>query len=289
MDTKELGRTGVLIPEIGVGTWKYAGGAATLRAVLERGATFIDTAEIYGTESVVGEAIAGIRDRVFVATKVSAEHFGHAQLLEAADRSLRQLKTERIDLYQLHWPSHTVPIGETIAAMEELVDAGKVRFIGVSNFSRRLLERAQAAVRKHRIVSNQVRYNLIDRHVETELLPHCRSTGVTLIAYSPLAEGLRHIAAKDPEAVLAAVARLAGRTEAQVALNWCASKPGVVALCKANSAARLREDLLASGWRLTEQQLAMLDRISFARTSSAELLLRRLAGDVLRTMGLRRD
>ena len=138
------------------------------------GACFIDTAESYGTEEVVGLAIQGIRKEIFLATKVSPRHFRHADVIAAADASLKRLNTDYVDLYQLHWPNYTVPIEETMGAMEQLVDSGKVRFIGVSNFFVRDLKRAQKAMRKHKIVSNQVRYNLIDRTVETDLLEYCR-------------------------------------------------------------------------------------------------------------------
>ncbi|MGQ9655824.1 MAG: aldo/keto reductase, partial [Thermodesulfobacteriota bacterium] len=130
MEQKQLGQTGVMLPEIGLGTWMYRGETEPIRRAVELGATHIDTAESYGTEDAVGEAIEGIRDRVFVATKVSPSHFRHDDLVRAAENSLRRLRTDHIDLYQLHWPSAEVPIAETMGAMEELVDAGKVRFIG---------------------------------------------------------------------------------------------------------------------------------------------------------------
>src|SRR5207249_11502185 len=146
----------------------------------------IDTAESYGTEEIVGEAIKGNRDRVFVADKVSPAHFRRSALLLAAERSLRRLRTDYIDLYQLQRPNYTVPIQETMAAMEELVEQGKIRFIGTCNFSATELKEAQAALSKCKIVSNQVRYNLVERTVEVELLRYCQETHLTVIAYSPL-------------------------------------------------------------------------------------------------------
>jgi len=131
MEFKPLGDTAVTLPEIGLGTWAYRGGAEPIRRSVELGGFHVDTAEAYSTEDAVGEAVKGIRDRVFLATKVSPSHFRHDDLIRAADSSLRRLQTDYIDLYQLHWPNASVPIGETMAAMEELVDAGKVRFIGV--------------------------------------------------------------------------------------------------------------------------------------------------------------
>src|SRR2546422_865839 len=135
MTTKPLSNTGVSIPEGGLGTWEYYAGPEPLRRGLEAGALFIDTAEMYGNEAVVGRAIKGVRDSVFIATKVSPEHFRLDDVLKAADGSLQRLGIDRIDLYQLHWPNERIPVEETLAGMERLVDAGKVRFIGVSNFS----------------------------------------------------------------------------------------------------------------------------------------------------------
>src|SRR3990167_2207493 len=158
MNYKELGRSGVMIPELVVGTWKYTNGVEPLRKGIELGAAFVDTAEAYGNEPLVGLAIKGIRDRVFLATKARWQQAGRSDLIEAAERSLRLLGTDHLDLYQLHEPNPHVPIEETLGAMEDLVDAGKIRFIGVCNFSRPQLEQALAASRKHKIVSNQVPY-----------------------------------------------------------------------------------------------------------------------------------
>src|SRR5881296_2267847 len=224
MNYKGLADTTVRLPEIGLGTFNYKGGVEPLRAGITLGASLIDTAESYGTEAIVGEAIRGNRDRVFLATKVSPTHFRRPALLLAAERSLQRLRTDRIDLYQLHRPNYTVPIQETMAGMEELVDRGKVRFIGVSNFSVGQLKRAQAALSKYRIVSNQVRYSLVDRTIEPPLLHYCQRNRITVIAYSPLAQGLHRIKEMDPGNTLEKVAAVVGKTKAQVALNWCISK-----------------------------------------------------------------
>jgi diketogulonate reductase-like aldo/keto reductase len=287
MNLKELGKTGVMLPEIGIGTLAYAGGADTLRKAIDIGMAFIDTAEIYGTEAIVGEAIAGIRNRVFVATKVAADHFERSEVHRAADCSLKHLRTDRIDLYQLHWPNPAVPIEETIGAMEELVDSGKARFIGVSNFNTTLLKRALAAARKHPIVSNQMPYSIIDRNIETELLPFCASRGMTVIAYSPLGRRFQSVLERDPERMLERVASAVQKTPAQVALNWCVSRPNVVAIVKTDSLARMEENCGSSGWGLTAEQLAMLDRIRFERQSLAALHLGRVTRSILRRLKLR--
>ena len=162
-----------------------------MREAIALGANFIDTAESYGTEEVVGEAIKGVRNKVFLATKVSPRHFRRPEVIRSAEQSLKRLGTDYIDLYQLHWPNYHVPIGETMAAMEELVASGKIRFIGVSNFSVREMERAQATLSKDRIVSNQVRYSLVERTIEDGLLQYCEDRQITILAFSPLASGLQ--------------------------------------------------------------------------------------------------
>lgn len=282
MNHKELGKTGVRLPEIGLGTSNYDGGPATLRRGVELGAFFIDTAESYFREEVVGDAVRGMRDKVFVATKVSPAHFRREEVRKAAEGSLRRLGMDYVDLYQLHEPNPTVPIEETMSAMEDLVDAGKVRFIGVSNFSARQMKRAQAAMRKHRIVSNQVRYSLVERTIEGDLLSFCQKSGVTILAFSPLGRGIANIRSRDSGNVLPQIAAEIGKTEVQVALNWCIAKPGVIAITKSNSVEHIMEDCDASGWRLSADQLRRLSEgIRYRQRSTGEVFLRRVARRIL--------
>jgi diketogulonate reductase-like aldo/keto reductase len=278
MKSKTLGNTGVQVPELALGTWQYRGGVGPLRAGIELGASFIDTAELYGTEPVVGRAIRGIRDRIFLASKVSPRHFRRHDVIKAAECSLKQLNTDYLDLYQLHWPNYTVPIGETMAAMERLVEMGKVRFIGVSNFTCAELRRAQKVLSKIRIVSNQVRYSLVDRTPEEGLLQYCDAHQISLLAFSPLATGFDHIRSCDPDDVLGQVAVAVGETRAQVALNWCVSHPAVIAIFKADKAEHVRENCAASGCELSAEHLHLLEsRILHNSRSRPERLLRRLA------------
>jgi diketogulonate reductase-like aldo/keto reductase len=286
MNFKELGNTGVRLPEIGFGTWRYTGGVGPLRKAIDQGAALIDTAEAYGTEEVVGEAIREYRSRVFVATKVSPRNFRRSDLLRAAERSLERLKTSHIDLYQLHWPNYTVPMEETMAAMEELADAGKIRFIGVSNFSVRELEQAQAMLSGHRIVSNQLRYSLIERTVERDMLDYCKRNQITVLAFSPFGESFSNIQAADSEKVLAKVAAATGRTEAQVALNWLIAKDNVVAIPKASTVQHVIEDCEASAWRLSASQYLLLDaKIRFKQRGHLQSAARRCARHLLQLAG----
>ncbi len=285
MEFKVLGQSSTKLPAIGFGTWKYKDGIEALRQAIEAEAAFIDTAESYGTEPIVGEALKGIRDRVFLATKVSPEHFRHDALHQAADRSLRLLQTDYLDLYQLHMPNYNVPLTETMGAMEELVDAGKVRFIGVSNFSVALFKKAQRALRKYRIVSNQLRYSVVERSIEPALLRYCQENLITILAFSPLGEGMSQLVARDPPGVLRQVAQMTGKTIAQVALNWCIAKAPVVAITSSASPAHVREDCAATGWRLTEEQVQWLDtRIRYRRRGMVEAALRRLGRRVVQKL-----
>jgi len=263
MKLKRLGNTSVMVPEIGLGVWKYRGGVEPLRRGIELGAFLIDTAEMYRTEDVVGQAVKGIRDQVLIATKVSGSHLRYDDVLRAVEASLRQLQTDAIDLYQVHWPNSRVPIKETMRAMEALVDRGLVKHIGVSNFSVSELREAQAAMSKYPIVANQVLYNLNSRDIEQDLLPYCQKHDVTVIAYTPLDDGrlgtmsrFRH---RGGMRVLEQIATEVQKTLAQVALNWCTSRSQVIAIPKSDSMTRTEENCQASGWRLSQTQIRRLD------------------------------
>src|SRR6267378_1149598 len=274
---KEQANPGIRLPEIGFGTWNYREGVEPLRAAIECGARLIDTAESYGTEEIVGEAIKGRRHQVFLASKALPRNFRRRDLLAAAERSLRRLGTDHIDLYQLHWPNLTIPIEEPMRAMEELVDTGKIRFIGVSNFSVRDVVNAQAALSKQRIAANQVRYSLIERTIEGGLLEYCQKSGITVIAYSPLATGLGNIRAADPEGVLHKVAEASCKSPGQVALNWCINKGSVIAIPKASSVEHVVENMGASGWKLRPDLARLLeDRIRYRRRGPLEMRARRV-------------
>lgn len=285
MNSKPFAGTGIQLPEIAVGTWKYRGQVEPLREAISLGATFVDTAESYGTEEVVGKAIEGIRSQIFLASKVSPRHFRRADLINAVENSLRRLKTDYLDLYQLHWPNYTVPIAETMGTMEELVTAGKVRFIGVSNFSAREIEQAQASLSKCKIVSNQVRYSVVDRTIEDGLLQYCEGKGIAVLAFSPLDNGLENMRQFDREDRLGATAAEAGKTRAQVALNWCTSHAPVTAIFKADKPEHVRENCGASGWKLSNDQMRALNQIPFRRRGPVERSARRMARRVLQTFG----
>ena len=270
MNYERLGSSSLMVPEIGLGTWRYTGGPEPLRRGVELGANLIDTAEMYRTEAAVGEAIAGIRDQVIVATKVLGSHLRYDEVLKAAEQSLRLLAVDKIDLYQIHWPNPRVPIAETMRAMGRLVSDGAVTHVGVSNFSVDEMRGAQAAMPNVPIVSNQILYNLRRRSAERDVIPYCRRNNMTVIAYSPLHEGAlvgnrggrlrRALGRNRDNDVLEEVAAEVGKTAAQVALNWVADQEGIIAIPKSNSVERTEVNCAASGWSLTAEQRQALER-----------------------------
>lgn len=265
MRTKELGNTGVQIPEIGLGTSQYNAGPEPLVRGIEAGANLLDTAARYGTEDVVGEAVKGRRKSVFVATKVSGATVKYDQVIDSANESLARLGIDTIDLFQIHWQDPNVPIKETMNAMETLVDEGKVRYIGVSNYTVDQMKEAQDSLKNNPLVSNQVLYNLADREIEDEVLPYCQENGITVLAFSPLAQGrLASLSFFWRTKAMNALRRIAAdleKTSAQIALNWCLSKQNVVPIPKSSQEARVLEFCASSGWNLTPDQLSELDRV----------------------------
>jgi diketogulonate reductase-like aldo/keto reductase len=271
IEYKELGKTGEKIPALGLGTWGIGGfnypdysndelAIEIIRFAVEIGMNFIDTAEMYGaghSEELIGEAIKGIREKVFIATKVLPTNFRYEDVIKACERSLRRLKTSYIDLYQLHWPNPSIPIKETMRAMEKLVNEGKIRYIGISNFSVEETVEAMNALSKYEIVSNQVEYSLLVRDIEKDLLDFCRKNKITIIAYSPLARG-ELLKGKYYE-FLSKIGKKYNKTAAQVALNWLIIKENVVAIPKAFSKAKIVENMGAYGWKLSDEDLKTID------------------------------
>ena len=163
---------------------------AALEAGLDGGMNFIDTAELYGSEPLVAAAIKGRkRDELFIATKVWPNHLRRDALVRALDKSLARLQTSYVDLYQVHFPNSRVPIAETMGAMEEMKDKGKLLSIGVSNFSLQQTTEANAALKRSQLASNQVQYSLAHRDIEADLLPYCESNKISVICYYPLGHG----------------------------------------------------------------------------------------------------
>ena len=211
------------------------------------------------SEEVVAKAVVMERESVFIATKVSAENLSYEHVLRSCESSLKRLQTSYIDLYQVHWPNPSIPIAETMRAMNHLVAEGKVRHVGVSNFSVQQTREAQTALSKEELVSNQVEYSLLDRSIEAELLPFAAKEHMTIIAYSPVARGQIPRGGRDGRwQVLEKIAAKYGKTNVQVALNWLIVKDPVVAIPKAIRLDHVKENAGAAGWKLNrEDQVAL--------------------------------
>ncbi|MBC7091275.1 MAG: aldo/keto reductase [Nitrososphaeria archaeon] len=254
---------------LGYGTWLIGGNSSpdysrdeyyvkVLTTAFELGYRLIDTAEYYGgghTEELVGKALKKFnREEFFIISKVWPTHLHYDDVLKAAENSLRRLELKHVDLYLIHWPNPNVPIEETVSALERLVEEGKVRYIGVSNFSVQQLKEAIEATRKYDIVANEVKYSVWDRRVEDELLPFAEQNNVRIIAYTPLERG------KGVKGtILDEMAKKYGKTVNQIALNYLISMK-TIPIPKAEKREHMIENLGAVGWRIGEEDLNMIKR-----------------------------
>ena len=262
---RSFGRAGY-VPVIGQGTWKMerddrAGAIASLRRGLDLGMTHVDTAELYGSgevETLVGEAIAGRRDQVFLVSKVVPDHASYEGTLRACETSLRRLRTDRLDCYLLHWPGR-YPLAETIQAFEDLERQGKIRSWGVSNFDVGDLDEALSVAGTARIACNQVLYHLDERSIEAAVLPWCARHSVTLVAYSPFGAGRFPAPASARGRVLAEVARARGATPHQVALAFLVRDSNVLTIPKAARVAHVEDVAGAGDLALTADELRRID------------------------------
>jgi diketogulonate reductase-like aldo/keto reductase len=251
------------VPALGLGTWHMgesrasaAQEAASLRAGLDLGMTVIDTAEMYadgGAETVVGEAIRGRRDEVFLVSKVLPHNASRAGTIAACEASLERLGTDHIDLYLLHWRGR-YPLADTVEAFERLKAEGKIGAWGVSNFDEEDMKELLGVAEPARPMANQVLYNLARRGIEYDLLRWSQVQGIPIMAYSPLDEG-RLIG----HPVLDEIGRIHNAGGAQVALAFLLTKAGVIAIPKSGSPERVRENFKASEIRLTSEDLRLLD------------------------------
>ncbi len=253
---------GTTVPALGQGTWmmaerpdRRAKEIAALREGIDLGLTLIDTAEMYAdgaSETLVGEAIAGVRDTVFLVSKAYPENASRDRLPKACEASLERLGTDRLDLYLLHWRGH-VPLAETVEAMEKLVADGKILRWGVSNLDTDDMAELVAAG-GGACATDQILYNLTRRGPERNLLPWLANNGMPVMAYSPVEQG-RLV---DDRKLVALAAKI-GATPAQLALAWTVLAGTVIAIPKAGSVAHVRENRAAADLRLTPDDLAILD------------------------------
>jgi diketogulonate reductase-like aldo/keto reductase len=256
--------SGERVPALGQGTWhmgedrrRAADEAAAVRLGIELGMTLIDTAEMYGSggsEEMIARAIEGVRDQLFIVSKVYPHNASRSGVVAACERSLARLRTDRIDLYLLHWRG-SIPLAETLEGFERLQRDGKIRYHGVSNFDRADMAEWVALKGGENVAADQVLYNLSRRGPEWDLVPWCRERGVAIMAYTPLGQGslLR-------DRTLAEIARRRNATPAQVVLAWLLRQEGTIVIPKASRLEHVRENRGALDIVLTEEDLAALDR-----------------------------
>jgi diketogulonate reductase-like aldo/keto reductase len=260
-----FGGNGPPVSVIGQGTWYIDHGhrgnaVAALRRGIDLGMTHIDTAEMYGdAELVVAEAIAGKRDEVFLVSKVLPSNASRRGTITACERSLKRLKTDRLDCYLLHWRG-SYPLSETVAAFEELVGAGKIKSWGVSNFDTDDLDEILAVAGKGKIACNQVLYHLQERAIEHAVIPWCEQHGVAVVAYSPFGHNDFPSPRSKAAEVLQTIAKAHGASPRQIALGFLTRRPSVFAIPKASSAEHAVDNAAAGKLVLSDDEIAALDK-----------------------------
>ena len=302
METRSLGTSDIQITPILMGTWQagkkmWSGiddneSIEAIRAAVDAGITTIDTAEVYGeghSEQIVAKAVSDLRDRLVYASKVFANHLKYEQVIEACDRSLKNLNTDYLDLYQIHWPSGSfgneeVPIEETMKALNKLKEDGKIRAIGVSNFNREQLEEAS---QYSRIDSLQPPYSLFWRKIEKDAVPYCIENNISVLAYSSMAQGLltgkfssghkfekddhrsanvlfqgeNFERAQDALGQLKPIAEKHSCSLAQLSLAWLIAQPQTNAIAGARTAEQAKDNAKAASVNLSKDELEEIDRI----------------------------
>jgi diketogulonate reductase-like aldo/keto reductase len=264
MNTKPFGETGAAVSVIGQGTWYLDHGdrkraITALQRGLDLGMTHIDTAEMYGdAELVIADAITGRRDEVFLVSKVLPSNASRGGTITACERSLKRLKTDRLDCYLLHWRG-SYPLEDTVAAFEELVKTGKIKSWGVSNFDADDLDEILEIAGEGKIACNQVLYHLKERAIEHAVIPWCERHGVAVVAYSPFGHDDFPTSNSKGGAVLVGIAEARRATPRQVALSFLTRETTVFAIPKASSAEHAGENAAAGNLLLTKDEIAALD------------------------------
>lgn len=265
MQTKKFGGNGPHVPVIGQGTWYLDRGdrkaaVAALRRGIETGMTHIDTAEMYGdAELVIADAIAGLRDGLFLVSKVLPSNASRRGTIVACERSLKRLKTDHLDCYLLHWPG-SYPLEDTVAAFDELVAAGKIRSWGVSNFDVDDLDELLAVAGEGAIACNQVLYHLQERAIEHAVIPWCAKHAVAVVAYSPFGHDDFPSPKSKAGEVLQTIAGAHQATARQIALSFLTRTADVFAIPKAASAEHAADNAAAGDLVLSESEMSALDQ-----------------------------
>lgn len=253
----------------GIGSYEHHDDAtvnertAALAAGIEAGLTFIDAAELYGggfAEEVVGRAIASVRDKVFLSSKFTPREDIEPSLARSLEGSLKRLKTDCIDLYQIHWPNPMLDLERIMKALYDALSRGKIRFVGVSNFPLQYFKDAQTFF-KGKIVSNQVEYNLLDRSIEKDMLPYATRNKITVLAYSPLNQG-RILSGDVQWTTLESIAEKHGKTVSQVVLRWLVSHGPIIPVVRSRQIAHVRDNAAALDFDLSAEEIAQITAFS---------------------------
>jgi len=264
MKSRKFGNSKDEVSVIGQGTWYIDRGdrrsaVAALRRGVDLGMTHIDTAEMYGdAEPVIAEAMAGRREEIFLVSKVLPSNASRRGTITACERSLARLKTDRLDCYLLHWRG-SYPLDETVAAFDQLVDAGKIRSWGVSNFDTDDLDELLAVAGAGKIACNQVLYHLGERAIEHAVIPWCEQHGVAVVAYSPFGHNDFPPARSKAGQALQAIAKAHGASPRQVALSFLTRATSVFTIPKASSQEHAADNAAAANLTLGENDIATLD------------------------------
>jgi diketogulonate reductase-like aldo/keto reductase len=272
---REFAKTGFKVSVVGIGTYYDPQWIAlamllgirlgkekkleALRTGLDSGINFIDTAELYRSEPIVAKAIGGRkRDEIFIASKVWSNHLKPESVVKSCKRSIEKLGTTYLDLYQIHFPNSRVPIGDTMRAMEDLVDKGLIRSIGISNFSYKQTVEAVQAMKKHEVSSTQMNYSLAHRNIEKDILPYCEKEKMAVIAYYPLGHGKL---AKGSSGIDEIIAKRSNQLKpSQVALGWLFNRSeAVFPIPRASKMGHVKEDALAGDIELTPEEMKLLN------------------------------
>lgn len=268
---KSLGNTSLQLSSLGMGTGDFFWNSSLseekkveiIQTGIEHGITFIDTAEGYGNgsaEITVGHAIEGLREKVVIASKFSPEHHAYDDVLRAAEGSLKRLKTDYIDLYQIHWPNPSVPLKTTMRALKKLFRDGVMKAVGMSNFSLREIKEAQDYLEEVPLSAVQMEYNLFERTIEeNHILDHCNENKISLLAYSPLDQGQLSAIHPNRYQVLKDLAEKYDKTVPQIILRWLMSRQQVVPITRTTTITHLLQNAEAMTFDLSEDEIKKID------------------------------
>ena len=269
---KNLGKTTNQISGIGLGTGDYFWNSSLsntqkvelIRLAIEKGINIVDTAEEYGngaSEIIVGEATQDIRDQVFIASKFSPQHHHYDDVLRSCDMSLKRLKTDFIDIYQIHWPNPAISLKETTEALKKLHKDGKIRAIGISNFSLVEIKKVLEYLEGVPLSSLQMEYNLFERTIENNgILDFCEENKISLLAYSPLDQGQMSVISPNRKALLLEIAKNYGKSLHQIILNFIIRRSPVVAIMRTTSKKHLLQNIKALKFKLSINDLRSIEK-----------------------------